>query len=80
MSNARFFSAIALTAVVSGTLVAGVTLSRPALAEAPPSPVCIQVFNATVPSTNAKWEAWIGEQVAAGRTHFVSHPVGVCAW
>lgn len=51
-----------------------------AQAQTPPTVVCTQVFNAAPGSANTKWESWIGEQLAAGRTHFVSHPVGVCAW
>ncbi len=75
MSNARFFSAIALTAVVTGTLVAGLTLSRPAHADAPRTATCAAI------SSLPKAETWINEQLAAGRTEIVTWSTGgFCAW
>lgn len=64
-------------------VVLGANLFQPAHADVPPpvsSPSCTQVLNTTPAASNAKWEAWLREQLAAGRTHFVSHPAGVCAW
>ena len=96
MSNARFFSAIALTAVVTGTLVAGLTLSRPAHADPPRTATCgWRIPGAPdarsgspklLDEHNSALQAWMAEQMAAGRTQFGTMPApdvyhaSLCAW
>lgn len=80
MSNARLFSAIALTAVVTGTLVAGLTLSRPAHADPAGTAVCIA---GAEPGENfrdgagaaAKATAMFNGHLAEGRTRVAVIPV-----
>ncbi len=86
MSNARFFSAIALTAAVTGTLVAGLTLSRPAHADVPRTAECQWQFAGQAPAKlNESVTTYINGQLAAGRTSIVVVPLmsgasSVCAW
>jgi hypothetical protein len=85
MSNARFFSAIAFTAVVA--LVAGLTLARPAQADTPRTAVCINSLalkkgDGDFAGTGTRW---MQEQLSAGKTDFVTLPtsngsVVACAW
>jgi hypothetical protein len=85
MSNARFFSAMVLTAVVTGTLVAGLTLSLPAHAEAPRTAAC-KVFPTSGGFTNlSKYTAdvasWMEAELLAGRTQFTQlSPSVLCSW
>ena len=87
MSNARFFSAIALTAVVTGTLVAGLTLSSPARADEPKTAICTGVIEPAqegtgtwakmLPGYTAPIEAWMTARLAEGRTQFTLAPLAM---
>ncbi len=89
MSNARFFSAIAVTAVVTGALVAA--LSRPAEAAETKSVECATVtvafggqMNIGVPAGADGLASWMTTQIGAGRAHFFSAgppaATTICAW
>ncbi|MES2640226.1 MAG: hypothetical protein V4850_12105 [Myxococcota bacterium] len=88
MSNARFFSTIVCTAVVTATLVGGLTLARPVLADTPRTMECMpQPSLMAVPKAVAAQQAWANEQLAAGKLNFVAMPLlanptsmAVCAW
>lgn len=88
MSNARFISAIALTSLVTASIVAGLTLSRSAHAEVPASAVCAYSFGGSsrdLAKVGPATSEWMNAQIAAGRSRFI--PVGgtvvapgICAW
>ncbi|MES2638078.1 MAG: hypothetical protein V4850_01290 [Myxococcota bacterium] len=92
MSHPRLFSAIALTALVTGTVVGGLTLSRPVRADTPPTAVCSwQYQGARPPQTkegfaqaDAAVASWMSAQLAAGKTNFVLTQSALlptmCAW
>jgi len=78
MSKIRFFLALALTAI-TGAVVGGLTLAAPARADTPREPVCKII--STGGKMDANVQAFMAEQLAAGKTDFVS-PVSsmLCAW
>lgn len=87
LSPTRFLAAITLTSVVTGVLVAGLCLSLPAHAEAPRSAACevILADGILTAAQQSRYEgkavAWMNEQIAAGRSQFVSpNPLVLCAW
>ena len=74
MSHVRL-SAIAVAFAIVTTIIVGVvTVSRPARAQSTGKAQCTGV-----PNNPAKIEAWMNQEIAAGRTHFVllGWP---CAW
>jgi hypothetical protein len=83
MSNARLFSTIALTAVISAALVAGLTLPRSAKAQVGRPAVCtIQSGMGLKASTVAEW---MNAEVAAGygnfsQTSLYAGGLLLCAW
>lgn len=79
MSNARFITAIVFTSLVTASVVARLTLSRPAHASTPQSS-CLQVVNVAPAANVSRYETWMNEQLAAGRTNFVGISYGLCAW
>ncbi len=80
MSNAHLIAAIALTATVTGTLVAGLTLSPPARADNSRHVACASFLAATPSVYEEKLAAWMNDQVVAGKTAFVPNEMGMCAW
>lgn len=80
MSNARFFTALALTALVTATVVGGLALSAPAHADTARTAVCRPSGSEAPKHT----EVWMNEQLAQGRTSFVvsnGYPSApLCAW
>lgn len=77
MSNARFFAALVLTAIVAGCGVGAVTLSLPAHADAPRKAEC-KVFSLAAPGAV---EAWMDAELAAGKASFFLAPGSMaCAW
>lgn len=80
MSNARFFAAILGTALITGTVVAGVTLAQPAHAEGPRVSECAIPFGAGQAPLIKNTQAWVDQQLAAGKTQFASLGQVVCAW
>ena len=81
MSNARFFSALALTALATALVVGGLTMSTAAHADTPRTAIC----RAIMESQDGKHtEAWMNEMLASGRTSFVvaggATAAPLCAW
>lgn len=81
MSNARFFSAIALTAVVTASVVGSLTLSATAHADTPRTAVCRSIMESQAGKETA---AWMNAMLAEGRTSFVvaggATGAPLCAW
>lgn len=79
MSNARLFSIIGLSVVITVLVMGAIT--RPAHADAPRTAECMTAGqNSAQIQKEAK--GWMDQQLAAGRTNFVSiAPTGnLCAW
>lgn len=67
---------VVLLAGVAG-LAVGLAVSQPAHAQAPRTAEC-RVVGTLAPKNTTEW---MNQQLAAGRTSFVSHTPGVlCAW
>ncbi len=67
-----FAAGIALCGVGSGAWVAS--------ASAQPAPQVECAWITVTKSNNSKWEEQISSWLAAGKTHFVTTPSGVCAY
>jgi len=79
MTNIRLFAAIAVSVVVTALVMGAIT--RPAHADTPRTAECMTAgLNSAQIQKEAK--AWMDQQLAAGRTNFVSiAPTGnLCAW
>jgi len=76
MSHVRL-SAIALAiAIVTTNIVGVVTVNRPAQAQSTGKAQCAN----TAESDASQIQAWMNQQIAAGRTRFVASMTQFCAW
>lgn len=81
------FRSLALIALlVIGSFFAGLGVSATATAQTPRAAVCKADFAGGLGAekSRASIEAWMTEQLAAGRTQFMTQPLGgvinICAW
>ena len=77
MTNIRLFAVISVSVVLTALVMGAIT--RPAHADTPREPACKII--ATGGKMEAGVQSFMAEQLAAGKTNFVS-PVGsmLCAW
>ncbi len=76
MSHVRL-SAIAIACAIVTTIIVGVVMvSRPARAQSTGKAQCTEIT--TFGASQA--QAWMNQQIAAGRTRFVAAGAVFCAW
>ena len=89
MTNRSVFLPVPLVGVallVAGAFFAGIGVSHTAQADVPRTALCKSDFHAALNPTKISTEIqdWMTEQIAAGRTQFMTQPVGgllnICAW
>lgn len=83
-SDSRWYASVAV--LVLGAFFAGMGAAPTAIAQEPRVAVCKADFQGgmTPERGRASIESWMTEQLAAGRTQFLTQPIGgainICAW